>query len=121
MTISLSIPGDPGHLAVMRATVASVAARTHLTLDQVDDVRLAVEEAAFLLLRGNPPAIELSVDPTIQPLEITIRAEATTPIEVDRDSFSWTILRAMTEDLDVSDDGGTTTLTLRFTGPVVPR
>lgn len=121
MTISLSIPGDPGHLAVMRATVASVAARTHLTLDQVDDVRLAVEEAAYMLLRGNPPVIELSVDPTVQPLQIVIRAEVASPVQIQPDSFGWTILCAMTEDLAVTHEEGTTNLTLRFTAPVVPR
>ncbi|CAN5347471.1 anti-sigma regulatory factor [soil metagenome] len=118
MTISLSIPGDAAHLAVMRATVASVAARAHLTLDQVEDVRLAVEEAASTLLRGEPRAIELSVDPSVQPLEIKVSAQTAHPVTLNPESFSWTILSAMTEDLDLRIEAGTTTLTMRFTSPV---
>lgn len=121
MTISLSIPGDAGHLAVMRATVSSVAARAHLTLDQVDDVRLAVEEAASALLLGHPDAIDLSVDPTRQPLEVVVSARTARPVQLDRESFSWTILSTMTEDLDLTVADGTTTLTLRFSSPVLPR
>jgi serine/threonine-protein kinase RsbW len=118
MTISLSIPGDAGHLAVLRATVSSVAARAHLTLDQVDDVRLAVEEAASALLQHRPRQIDLTVDPTSHPLEVVISAETDTPVEMDRNGFSWTILSAMTDDVEFSLDGPRTLLRLRFTSPV---
>lgn len=121
MTISLTIPGDPGNLAVLRATVSSIAARAHLTLDQVDDVRLAVEEAASALLQGRPQVIDIEVDPTAHPLEICLRATTAQPVEVDRNGFSWTILTAMADHVDVAVDDGTTTLRLRFTSPVVRR
>ncbi|WP_370327830.1 ATP-binding protein [Euzebya sp.] len=114
MTISLSIPGDAAHMSVLRATAASVAARARLTIDQLEDVRLAVEEAATTLLAGSPAAIEVSMDPTNLPLTVTVSASPTGPVDLDPKGFSWTILSAMTDEFEVDASGGSVTLTMRF-------
>jgi serine/threonine-protein kinase RsbW len=112
--ITLTIPGDAAHLAVLRATVASVAARAHLTIDQVEDVRLAVEEAASTLLLGNPAAIETSMDITSRPLEIGVAADTAEPVQLDEDGFSYTILSAMTDELAIERDSTRVVVTMRF-------
>lgn len=114
MTISLSIPGDAVHLATLRATVASVAARAQLTLDQMEDVRLAVEEAATALLAGRPPRIEMTLDPSAVPLTVTVSARPERVVELEPDGFSWTILAAMTDGVSVDSDGAGVTITMRF-------
>jgi serine/threonine-protein kinase RsbW len=114
MSISLTIPGDPAHLAVLRATVASVAARAHLTIDQIEDVRLAVEEAASTLLAGAPDEIETTVDVGTQPLTVRMAAVTAAPVALDPDSFSYTILTAMTDDLAIDADGDRVVLTMHF-------
>ena len=48
--VSLTIPADPEHIVVARTTVAAVAAVAGATLDEVEDLRLAVSEASALLL-----------------------------------------------------------------------
>lgn len=116
MTIRLSIPGDAAHLAILRATAASVAARAQLTLDQMEDVRLAVEEAAMTLLAGSPPLIEMALDPSELPLVVTVSAQPTTELELDPDGFSWTILSAMTDRFSVDKDGSEVVMTMRFVG-----
>jgi serine/threonine-protein kinase RsbW len=114
VTISLTIPGDAAHLAVLRATVAAVAARAHLTIDQVEDVRLAVEEAASTLLTGAPAEIETTVDVGVQPLTIRMSAQTDGHVDLDPDGFSYTILTAMTDELDIDEDGGRIVVTMRF-------
>ena len=114
MSISLTIPGDAAHLAVLRATVASVAARAHLTIDQVEDVRLAVEEAASTLLSGEPSSIETSMDVGSHPLVVRMIARTTSAVELDPSGFSYTILTAMTDGLTIDADGDDVVLTMQF-------
>lgn len=114
MSISLSIPGDTAHLGVLRATAAAVAARARLTIDQLEDVRLAVEEAANSLLSGNSPLITMTMDPGDVPLTVTVTASPANDVDLSPEGFTWTVLSAMTDDLTVNNDGNAVTLTMRF-------
>jgi serine/threonine-protein kinase RsbW len=49
--VTLEIPATPDHVHVLRAVAASVGARLPMSLDDVDDLRLAVDEAAARLLQ----------------------------------------------------------------------
>lgn len=61
--VTVSVPARPEFVHVLRSVIASVAARADLTYDQIDDLRLAVDEACaqLLALRGAPGALLLSV------------------------------------------------------------
>ena len=48
--IDLRVPADPAYLAVIRTATAGVAMRLDLTLDEIEDLRIAVDEACALLL-----------------------------------------------------------------------
>ena len=50
--IDLRVPADPAYLAVIRTATDGVAMRLDLTLDQIEDLRIAVDEACALLLDG---------------------------------------------------------------------
>ena len=54
--IDLRVPADPAYLAVIRTATAGVATRLDLTLDEIEDLRIAVDEACALLL--DPPPTE---------------------------------------------------------------
>jgi len=102
-TVSLTVPATAGHLAILRTTVGGFAARDQFTLDQVDDLRMAVEEAAVQLLRhATSERIELDVCGTATGVEVRLHAEVAgeQPI-IDESSFSWSILRALSDDLAV--------------------
>src|SRR6478735_3271011 len=49
-TVDLRVPADPAYLAVLRTATAGLAARLDLTLDEIEDLRIAVDEACALLL-----------------------------------------------------------------------
>ena len=48
--VRLSIPADSAYIAVPRSVVGNLAARNDFTLDAIDDLRIAVDEACALLL-----------------------------------------------------------------------
>ncbi|GLY19240.1 hypothetical protein LWF15_04855 [Kineosporia rhizophila] len=51
-TVDLRVPADPAYLAMIRTATAGLATRLDLTLDEIEDLRIAVDEACSLLLRG---------------------------------------------------------------------
>ena len=102
-TVTVRVPATAGHLALLRTAVGGYAARDQLTIDQVDDLRMAVEEAAVQLLRhATSERIELDVCGTATGVEVRLHAEVAgeQPI-IDESSFSWSILRALSDDLAV--------------------
>jgi hypothetical protein len=52
--IELAVPASPEHLSLVRLTTGSVAARLDLTLDELEDLQLAVDELCLILLGRVP-------------------------------------------------------------------
>jgi serine/threonine-protein kinase RsbW len=101
------------YLAVLRTAVAGIAARDRFTLDQVEDLRMAVEEAANQLLHVSSGPIEMTVVPTDTGLEVRLFAEVNTADQViDESSLSWMILRALADDLRVESAQSMSTIVL---------
>ena len=48
--VTVTVPARPEFVHVLRSVVATVAARADLTYDEIDDLRLAVDEACAQLL-----------------------------------------------------------------------
>ena len=48
--VTVSVPARPEFVHILRSVIASVAARADLTFDQIDDLRLAVDEVCAQLL-----------------------------------------------------------------------
>ena len=46
----LTVPADGGYLGVLRTATAGLAARLHFALDEIEDLRIAVDEACAMLL-----------------------------------------------------------------------
>lgn len=59
--VELHVPARPEFLHVLRGVVASVAARLDFTYDALDDLRLAVDEAASFLLAERVEATRLGL------------------------------------------------------------
>ena len=48
--VLLTVPADGTYLAVLRTATAGLAARLHFALDEIEDLRIAVDEACAMLL-----------------------------------------------------------------------
>jgi len=67
--VELRIPCDPQYISVVRLVVAGIGARVGLTVDQIDDMKVAVSEACTNTIDHAFPSDE-SASP---PVPITIR------------------------------------------------
>jgi serine/threonine-protein kinase RsbW len=113
-TVTLRVPPLADHVTLLRTVVSGIAARRDYTLEQVDDLRMAVEEAAVLLLRhGDGTPLELRAVVEDHQLQVELSTDVATPETViDPSSFSWMILQALTDGLSTAVDGATASFTL---------
>ncbi|CAN5892069.1 anti-sigma regulatory factor [soil metagenome] len=105
--VVLTVPADGVFLAVVRTATAGLAARLDLTLDDIEDLRIAVDEACALLLQQARVDSAVTVAFTLTEGALNIQATATCdrPELPSRDGFSWTVLAALTTHLDMWVDG----------------
>ncbi len=113
-TVDLRVPADPAYLAVLRTATAGLAARLDLTLDEIEDLRIAVDEACALLLEHTSHlGEELHASFTIhtQALDVLVKGPARTLPE--RNHFAWSVLEALVGQVEtgVSDHGSWIRLT----------
>jgi serine/threonine-protein kinase RsbW len=106
--VDLRVPADPAYLAVVRTATAGLATRLNFTLDEIEDLRIAVDEACSLLLAGRAhPGRTLNASFSVG--NGTISVVIAGPVEElpEGASFSWTVLRALTgEVVTGSNDSG---------------
>ena len=77
-SIIVTVPPDPAFLHVLRQVTFGVGSRFRLTIDDIDDLKLAVDEAAtYLLTRLRPSAsLSLTLDQESSALKATIAISA---------------------------------------------
>ena len=114
--VALRFPADTQNVALARTIAAAMAARADLPIDQLEDLRLAVSEAVALLIAEAPAGgtIECSFHLGSHALQVVASSPATTATIPATDTFSWTILRALLNDITATADSGRLTLTLRM-------
>ncbi|WP_432482611.1 ATP-binding protein [Kineococcus esterisolvens] len=93
--VELRVPADPAYLTVVRTASAGLAARLDLTLDEIEDLRIAVDEACTLLLDPAAGAQELVA--TFRLGDGTLEVEVRGPARElpERSSFAWAVLEAL--------------------------
>jgi serine/threonine-protein kinase RsbW len=96
--VILSVPANGTYLAVLRTATAGLAARLQLGLDEIEDLRIAVDEACAILLPMAAPGADVTckfgVTPSALSIDVSVplRAGQTLP---GTESFSWQVLTAL--------------------------
>ena len=116
-TASVTIPANANHVHVLRAVAASVAARLPMSLDDVDDLRLAVDEAAarLLQLRGGGE-LTLVVGATPDGLDVSVSSDAessTWPGPDTKSTLPWKILTALADQVAFERRDGVASIRFR--------
>jgi serine/threonine-protein kinase RsbW len=117
--LTATIPARAGNVQLFRTIVAGVGARAGLTYDEIDDVRLAVQEAAgqILLVAPREGSVVLRVDDGDGRLRIEVSTASTVgdwpPPGIER-SLAWTILTTLVDEVSLgrTDDGGSAVVRL---------
>jgi serine/threonine-protein kinase RsbW len=101
-TVTLRVPASSAFVVLIRAAVSAMCARLDFTIDRIEDVKLAVDEAAALLLSDAPADTSLDVRFTTDAPD-GMRVEMTAPTvhgrSLERDSFTWTVLTALVDEV----------------------
>ena len=100
--VRLRLPAVGAYLSVLRSATAGLAARLDFTLEEIEDLRIAVDEACAILLTD--AAVDADLECEFELLPDEIRVSVTVPT-VDgekpvRDSFAWTVLAALAGSVD---------------------
>ena len=117
--VELRLPADGAYLSVLRTATAGLAARLDFTLDEIEDLRIAVDEACALLLPDAVPgsAMTCVFALTDHSLAVTVTVPSRTGRVPRRNTFAWTVLTALAGDVDTAvGDDGTVSVTLRKRG-----
>lgn len=107
--VAVRLPATSGYLSVLRTVTASLAARLDFTLDEIEDLRIAVDEACGMLLAEPVPEGDLSCEFELDGATMGIRVTAPTAdgAEPARDTFAWNVLAALAGRVDAYTNGNT--------------
>ncbi|MEJ3743968.1 ATP-binding protein [Actinomycetes bacterium KLBMP 9797] len=120
--VLLTVPAEVGYLSVLRTATAGLAARLHFALDEIEDLRIAVDEACAMLLAVATRNAELdcrfSVTDDALAVEVTVTVVRGARLPAES-SFAWKVLTALTTAASASlnDDRATITLLTRRVEP----
>ena len=107
--VVLVVPADGSYLAVLRTATAGLAARLQFTLDEIEDLRIAVDEACAILLAIAPIQTEVTSEFAVTDEALSI--EVSVPVNGRAElpggnSFSWQVLTALAGEVSARSDGG---------------
>ena len=113
--VTIVLPADTSYVSLARSVAALMAARADLTVDHLEDVRLAVDEAVSQLVHDaadGSVTLEFTEEPAGLRVRVWARTGALEP--PPRDTFSWTVLSALADDVRASAQDGIVTIDLRM-------
>ena len=100
--VRVCTPAEGAYLSVLRTATAGLAARLDFTLDEIEDLRIAVDEACAMLLSQAIPGTNLECDFELEAdlMTIAVSVVAAQPRMPARDTFAWTVLSALAGEVD---------------------
>jgi len=115
-SIRLRIPASSAWVVLVRTTATACCARLDFDVERLEDVRLAVDEVAGMLIAQAVPGSEVSCVFTPYDdgrLDIAITAATETGTLPQTDTFAWAVLTALVDDVHATVDDAELTVVLR--------
>jgi serine/threonine-protein kinase RsbW len=96
------MPAESAYLSVLRTAAAGLAARLDFTLDEIEDLRIAIDEACAMLLSQAIPGTDLECvfELGAEQVTITVSVTAAEPKAPSRKSLAWTVLSVLAGPID---------------------
>jgi serine/threonine-protein kinase RsbW len=104
--VELRVPADGAYVSVLRTMTASLAARLDFTVDDIEDLRIAVGEACALVLprARSGGALRAEFRQTTGALTVSVRVDTAGPAQPDYESFAWQVLSTLATDTSADAD-----------------
>ncbi len=100
--VTVRMPAESAYLSVLRTATAGLAARLDFTLDEIEDLRIAVDEACAMLLPQALPGTNLECAFQLggHAMSVAVAVQAANARPPSRDTFAWTVLNALAGEVD---------------------
>jgi serine/threonine-protein kinase RsbW len=100
--VQVKMPAESAYLSVLRTATAGLAARLDFTVDEIEDLRIAIDEACAMLLAQAIPGTDLECVFELGADEVTITVSVTAAHArmPAKDTFAWTVLSALAGSVD---------------------
>lgn len=111
--VSVTVPARADFVRLLRGVAATVGARMDLTYDRLDDLRIAVDEAAAQLLETEASSLTMRVQAADDGVSVVVCADAgesvAWPPEAVEESLAWRVLSGIADEVrfERTDDGPT--------------
>lgn len=104
--VTLRLPAAGAYLSVLRTATASLASRLDFTIDDIEDLRIAVDEACAMLLSQAVPGADLECrfELVADSLCVAVSVLTLGGAQPSRETFAWTVLTALAGKVDSSVD-----------------
>lgn len=113
--VVLTVPAEGAYLSVLRTAAAGLAARLHFTLDEIEDLRIAVDEACAMLVGDAAPGSDLSCrfavaeDALSVAVSVAVNGRPSLP---GTQTFAWKVLTALAGEVYAEQTDGRATIRL---------
>jgi serine/threonine-protein kinase RsbW len=114
--VTVRMPAEGAYLSVLRTATAGLAARLDFTLDEIEDLRIAVDEACAMLLSQAIPGSDLECSFRLgkDTMTVSVSVRCLEPRAPADDTFAWTVLSALAGSVDAKvGPGDLLTIVLR--------
>ncbi len=113
--VVLRVPAEGAYLSVLRTATAGLAARLQFTLDEIEDLRIAVDEACAMLVADAAAGADLTCRFTVS--EDALSVAVTVPVQgsprlPSAQTFAWTVLSALAGEVHAEHEAGEATIRL---------
>lgn len=101
--VEIAVPASAEYLPVLRSAAATLAAGIDFIIDDIEDLRIAVDEACSILLARAIPGTSLCCRFFVADESVTVesRAHVLDPRPPPRSGFAWTVLTSLTSSVDL--------------------
>ncbi|WP_155829885.1 anti-sigma regulatory factor [Glycomyces tenuis] len=123
----LDVPATGDYLSVLPTATAAVATRLGFSLDEIEDLRAAVNAAVTLLLpesarprpfrrRVGEDSLHCRLEVGAEILQIVLSRPKGDPLP-DPGTYQWQVLRALTDEVESESEGAMSTIRIRQQRP----
>lgn len=112
--VVLRLPASGAYLSVLRTATAGLASRLDFTIDDIEDLKIAIDEACAMLLPRGVEGADLTCrfDLHDDVLDIAVSLRTVDSALPSRDTFAWTVLSALAGEVDATVENGEITIRL---------
>ena len=116
--VVLTVPADASFVSLVRTAASAVCAQADFTVETLDDVRLAVDEACALAIADAPPGADLTVGFAVEDnvVHIELSTPSTSGQALRTTTFAWTVLTALVDRVETEVREGHLTIRLHAHG-----